>query len=196
MLAWGGRLSVLKIADLKKRAATMRDEADRLLQFDGVEASRCKHAFSLDMRYAGQSFTMPIDWDPAHNGWEAVRKAFDARHNETFGYVAADNDVEIVNVRLVSLGLIDKPNLTFKAEAGAPLRIETRRVYFGKWIDCPIYHRDAMELGFKLDGPAIIEEEGGTTVVPPGWTIEVQGGGAFLGTAPFAKDAESCAEAR
>jgi N-methylhydantoinase A len=41
-----------------------------------------------------------------------------------------------------------------------------------------------MEPGLRLEGPAVIEEAGGTTVVPPGWTIEVHGSGALLGTSP------------
>ncbi len=191
VLVWTGRLSALAIGDLKARAETLRAEAGRLLQSDGVEPSKHKHTFSLDMRYVGQSFTMAIDWDPADEDWGPARRAFDARHNETFGYAARDNDVEIVNVRLVSLGLVEKPNLAFKTEPGARLKIEQRRVFFGDWLDCPVLHRDALQAGMTLQGPAIIEEAGGTTVVPPGWSIVVHESGALLGTAPRAQDAEA-----
>lgn len=188
LLVVGGRLSLLKIEDLKARAKVLQQDADRLLQSDGVEPARRRHTFSLDMRYAGQSFTMPIDWDLADRDWSAVRKAFDARHNETFGYAATDNDVEIVNLRLVSLGLVSKPALGFHVEAGAKLEIEQRKIYFDGWLDCPVYHRDGMQAGLTAKGPAVIEEAGGTTVVPPGWSIEVHEGGALFGTAPRADE--------
>jgi N-methylhydantoinase A len=112
-----------------------------------------------------------------------VRRSFDARHEETFGYAAADNDVEIVNVRLVSLGVVEKPSLAFKPARTGPSQIERRRVFFGDWRECPVLVRDAMQPGQRLQGPAIIEEAGGTTVMPPGWSIEVHESGALIGSA-------------
>ena len=47
----------------------------------------------------------------------------------------------------------------------------TRRVYFGDgFVTCPVYARDDFGLGNIVPGPAIIEESGSTTIVPPGWT--------------------------
>jgi N-methylhydantoinase A len=134
------------------------------------------------MRYVGQSFTLSIPWNPADHDWSTVREALDARHRETFGYADLDNDVEIVNVRLVSLGLVDKPRLTFTPRQNAGLTIECRRVWFDGWIDCPVLDREAMQIGSVLEGPAIIEEAGGTSVVPPGWSVGVHPSGALLCT--------------
>jgi N-methylhydantoinase A len=182
VLVWGGPLSRIKIEELQQRAKAMLETAERLLESDGVKPAKREHSFTLDMRYVGQSFTMPIEWDPAAKDWSAVRKAFDARHNETFGYAASDNDAEFVNVRLVSVGLVEKPKLTFKVDPGVNMKIETGRVFFGAWLDCPVYNRNAMEPGLRLEGPAVIEEAGGTTVVPPGWVIEVHESGSLVGT--------------
>ena len=80
----------------------------------------------------------------------------------------------------VSLGVVDKPALTFAPErAGDPL-IERRPVWFdGDWRDCPVHDRAAMPGGFDFAGPAIVEEAGGTSVVPPGWTVSVHASGAL-----------------
>ena len=51
-----------------------------------------------------------------------------------------------------------------------------RQVYFaqaGGMIETTIYDRDALRIGFKTDGPAIIEEYGSTTVVWPGDSFEI-----------------------
>jgi N-methylhydantoinase A len=137
VIVWGGRLSALKIADLKERAGSMRQDAEGRLTAE--------------------------------------------RHEETFGYAAVDNDVEIVNVRLVSLGLVQKPELAFKtARAGRP-EVERRQVYFGAWTECPVLLRDSLEPGFRMHGPAVIEEAGGTSVIPPAWSIEVHESGALFG---------------
>lgn len=180
VLAWGGRLDRIDIGDLRSRAGEMRGNAAKLLTADGVDDSRMEHSFRLDIRYAGQSFTLSIPWNPTDEDWLPLRQAFDQRHEETFGYADPDNEVEIVNVRLVSIGLVDKPELTFVAAGNDDPLLETRRVWFEDWIDCPVYGRDSMQEGFGFSGPAIVEEAGCTTVVPPGWSVTVEPNGAMI----------------
>ena len=57
-----------------------------------------------------------------------------------------------------------------------PLR--SRPVIFdGREHDTALYRRETLALGDRVSGPAIIEEETATTLVPPGWSIEVIAGG-------------------
>ncbi len=178
--SWGGRLSSLDIADFRTEAAALRAEAGRLLEQDGFTSDRHDHAFSLDMRYVGQSYTLSVECDPQTAEWPGVRTAFGTLHARTFGHDDAASDVEIVNIRLVSRGLVDKPGLAFRPERSGDPVIERRGVWFGgATVDCPIYDRAAMPAGFALDGPAIIEEAGGTTVVPPRWRVLVHGSGSL-----------------
>jgi N-methylhydantoinase A len=126
------------------------------------------------MRYIGQSYTLSVPCDPQTATWDGLRKAFGDRHAQTFGYADASNDAEIVNVRLVSLGIVDKPALAFAPEAEGDPLIEERPVWFGDgWVDCPVLDRAKMPEGYAFTGPAIVEEAGGTSVVPPGWTVTV-----------------------
>ena len=111
--------------------------------------------------------------------WPAVRAAFGESHARTFGHDDTQSDAEIVNIRLVSRGLVDKPSLAFAPERDGDPVIERRKVWFGGWTDCPVYDRAAMAAGFELVGPAIIEEAGGTSVVPPGWNVKVHASGAL-----------------
>jgi len=182
--AWTGRLSTALPDALKAKAAALRTEAAARLVEDGLPAERHRFGFSLDMRYVGQSFTLPIDWDRDSASWTEARAAFDARHAEAFGYAAPENDVEVVNVRLVALGRVDKPELHFDAPTGRDPLLERRSVWFGEWIDCPVYLREALPPGHALTGPAIVEESGGTSVVPPGWNVTVHESGALLCRAP------------
>ncbi len=180
VLAWGGKLGESDVADLKAAMRRMQTEATAVLVDDGDPPERQSHEFAVDMRYSGQSFTLSVPWLSEYDGWAPLRRAFDDRHNETFGYVDAENDAEIVNLRLVSRGLIDKPPLDLTpTDTGEPL-LERRRVWFADaWTDCPIYDRARMAVGSAFEGPAIVEEAGGTTVVPPGWYLEVHASGAL-----------------
>lgn len=178
--AWGGRLSALSPDDLDRQADDLRNQGGRLLAEDGVPTDRHRHSFTIDMRYAGQSFTLAIPWRPGDSDFNPLRRAFDARHEETFGYADMDNDAEIVNVRLVSTGLVDKPALNFTSQARGDPDAGRRRVWFGGWTDTATYDRAEMPVGFAFCGPAIVEEAGSTSVVPPGWTVVVHHSGALL----------------
>ena len=181
VLVWGGRLNDLGVEDLAAQTMTLRTAAAAHMSADGVAEDRQGHAFALDMRYCGQSFTLAIPWADGTAEWEPLRTAFAERHIETFGYADPDNDCEIVNVRLVSTGLVDKPELSFEAEpTGDPL-VERRQVWFdGGWTDCPVYDRAAMAVGSTVAGPAIIEEAGGTSILPPGWRCVVDASGSLI----------------
>ena len=178
--AWGGRISELAIDALRARADAMREDGAAKLEADGMTRDRHLHEFTLDVRYVGQSFTLPIPWNPADTGWAPLRAAFDARHEETFGYADPANGIEIVNVRLVSIGKVDKPVIEFTpaGDGGDPM-LERRPAWFGEWRDTPVFDRERLAVGARIGGPAIVEEAGGTTVIPPGWTIEVDGTGAL-----------------
>ncbi|MEM8753282.1 MAG: hypothetical protein AAGF90_09920, partial [Pseudomonadota bacterium] len=48
------------------------------------------------------------------------------------------------------------------AETGA------RRVFFGEWVETPLYARDRLPLDFELKGPAILEQMDTTVLIEPG----------------------------
>ena len=178
--AWGGRLSQLKLADLKREADALREEGSALLTADGISLDRQRHEFTMDMRYSGQSFTLAITWSPDDTDFAPLRQAFDARHQETFGYADRSNDAEIVNIRLVSIGDVDKPVLEFKPGSSSDHLMRQRDVWFGGWKETNIFTRANLPLGFSFEGPAIVEEAGGTSIVPPGWTVTVDNSGELL----------------
>lgn len=180
VIAWGGALSAIDIAEFRSEADSMRQKAHKQLISDGFGDDRHSHTFSVDMRYFGQSFTLSIPCDPATMNWDDLREAFHVRHEETFGRADRHSEVELVNIRLFSLGLIDKPELKFAAVTGGDPVIETRQVWFnGGWTDCPIMDRTKMGAEESFQGPMIIEEAGGTSVVPPGWTVKVHASGSL-----------------
>jgi N-methylhydantoinase A len=57
-----------------------------------------------------------------------------------------------------------------------------RRVSFGGEIvaHTPVYRRDSIGAGERLTGPAVVEEQTSTTLVPPEAKAEVDGYGNLL----------------
>jgi len=179
--AWNGRLSTVAVESLRVQAEALRRAGQEALAADGIATERHCHEFALDMRYAGQSFTLPIAWRPADPDFSALRQAFDAAHEETFGYADRVSEAEIVNIRLVSIGQVAKPALNFTPEAPDAPTPRSRKVWFGGWSDTAIYDRTDLPVGWVFSGPAIVEEAGGTSIVPPGWIVQVHASGAMMG---------------
>ena len=178
--AWGGRLSQLELSDLKREADGLRKQGAALLTDDGITADRQRHTFTLDMRYTGQSFTLAIPWNSDDADFDRLRQAFDSRHEETFGYADLANDAEIVNIRLVSTGDVDKPTLEFIPSSSGEALTGRRPVWFDEWTETKIYTRSNLPLGYAFKGPAIVEEAGGTSIIPPEWAIIVDDSGGLL----------------
>ena len=176
-----GRLQEVDLKDLQARFDAMREAGAAELEKDGYGRDRQEYEYVCDMRYVGQSFTLRIPWQPDWASNEPLREAFNERHEQTFGYADKENDAEITTIRLTAIGLVDKMELSFEPEStGEPL-LEHRRAWFnGEWVDCPIYDRACMQTGFSFSGPGIVEEAGGTSIVPPDWHVQLHDSGALV----------------
>jgi len=110
--------------------------------------------------------------------------AFHAAHLKTFGYnYAGAQKVELVNFCVSGFGLIERPQLPKLAARGGttPARKSVRPVYFdGAFRDTPIYDRVVLPPGYRLEGPAVVEEFGSTTVVFPGQSLDVDPHGTLI----------------
>jgi N-methylhydantoinase A len=166
--------------------AAMERDAVATLERDGIDRARIRLVREADVRYAGQSMEVRV---PAPAGeldrafLDGLIAAFHAAHRRTFGYnYAGQQKVELVNFCVSGFGVIERPNLPkLEAGGGSPDAKSSRKVYFGTaFRDTPIYDRATLPPGHRLDGPAVIEEFGSTTVVFPGQQVEVDPHGILI----------------
>jgi N-methylhydantoinase A len=172
-------LTAMDEAALDDLAATLAAEAGRTAQQDGLTGDLV-YSFAADLRYIGQSFTLPVPVPEGGGRIAALRDGFNAAHHSVFGHARPDHGVELVNLRLVATQARDAPRLEMGAlAAAAPPTI--RAVYWhGAWHDSAVYERETLPPGARIAGPAIINEPGGTTVLPPGWRAEVEPSGSLV----------------
>lgn len=130
--------------------------------------------WSVDMRYRGQSHEISVPVvEGASTG--AAEAAFHRLHAEINGFARSDDPVEAVTVRAVAegrawLGWEDLPRL-----APGPLPEPGRRAMTvnERDVEADVWWRPDLPSGVELVGPAVIEEEVGTTVLLPGETGSV-----------------------
>ena len=141
---------------------------------------------SLDMRYVGQNFELPIDMEPDISQQlmipetSRLRVLFFKAHEMNYGYHNSDDPIEVVNLRLTAHGRLDKPPPPNKLKdtLSLPSKNGQRYVWFEpvEAIETPIYERNSLLPGQVIAGPAVIDQLDATTLVFPGDTARIDEG--------------------
>jgi N-methylhydantoinase A len=146
----------------------------------GADARRI--TLSVDMRYAGQNYeiAVPLPAGPVTKATvERLAAGFAAVHQQLYGFVAEDEPMQLVTFRAEAIGIVPKADLRPTAEADLDrgvAELGRRDVWLRerrKFVSCPIYDRDKLAAGNRVEGPAIVEQMDATTLIVPGATATV-----------------------
>ena len=114
-------------ADEVEAPSPSSSEAGRAeLEREGLAAEAIEFVRQLDLRYVGQSFELTI---PAGDD---LLERFHAEHDRTYGFAAPEEPVEVVSLRLTSVGTIAKPPPRPLDAGGDAEPKERRPVYFAE----------------------------------------------------------------
>ena len=171
-------------SDLAGMLRALDREARAKLAATGADTATLSTHWLAHMRYAGQSYDLGVDPEQAFQGEldsNIINKLiglFQVLHERFYAYRSADEVVEIVQLRLSVVG----PETDFprpgRLPEEPPAPLGARRVYFtqsGDWRDATLWRRPDLPPGHRVPGPAVVEGEGSSCLVPPGWRAEVDG---------------------
>jgi N-methylhydantoinase A len=168
-------------ADADEIIAAWR-ELERLgfadIEGEGIGRDAIAVHFIGDVRYFGEGHEVQVEIPRELSGRAAldfVWEEFHQVHDRTFGFnYRGQQDVELVNLRVRAVGRQDRPQLKAAEDARPPAApFAGRKVYWRStgWIDVPLFRRAELALDQHIGGPAIVEEYGATTVMPPSWSL-------------------------
>ncbi len=172
------------VHDIMARQIT---EGRAIIQGEGVsvEAEILVHA--AEMQYQGQSHMLRIPLESATITRADIQAAFEEAYFNRFSLRLPEFGAVLVTLHTavigrrgeVALAALMDPRLRADDIAGAAR--SRRRVWFpGGWADTPIMSRDALPLGARFSGPAILEQLDTTIVVEPDMEVEVDAAGNLL----------------
>jgi N-methylhydantoinase A len=160
-----------------------QQEAGAIVQYEkeGVNEESVLFSRFVDLRYVGQEHTVKV---PVPNGMinkenmQQVIEKFHETHEQLFTFKLDESPTEIVNLHLIALGSVKKPELAKLENSGRTLQDalkEVRPVLYEEhgWIDTKVYDREKLSPAAVFEGPAIVEEQSASTVVYPGQSIAV-----------------------
>jgi N-methylhydantoinase A len=175
-------LSSAIIRDVRDIVAELRRRCEDWFGEAAIDVDHRRVALSVDMRYAGQNYELSVPL-PASLATEAMVEelatGFTAAHQQLYGFVAEDEPMQLVTFRAEAIGMVQKVELRPATVGGPdPLAAEfgCREVWLretGAFVSCPLYDRDKLLAGNRIEGPAIVEQMDATTLVPPGATATV-----------------------
>jgi N-methylhydantoinase A len=175
------RLNQLNWNEVQDGFSSMEAELTGLLQDEGVPAERMRFLKYLEMRYISQEYTVsvtvPDDVPLKTSAAPGFKNRFDDLYLSTFGHSNPQEESELANIRVEARGL----NASTDRDQRWPLVSEAdimaekiRPVVFsGKSVETRFLNRSLLKQGQLLEGPLVINELSCTTVVPPGYRVDV-----------------------
>jgi len=160
--------------------------AEEELRESGASVAGLQFAYTIDARYAGQNFELPVltDLGDTHLR-EQIRARFHEEHRKVYGFVRETSALELVTFRLRAIVPTAQPRAAKELPARQHARpAGTRAVVFDEAdgpIPCDLYDRACLAAGQSIRGPVIIEQMDTTTIVTPGFGVLVHpSGNLFL----------------
>ena len=182
------RLADLDMERLRQVFCELEEEGRKIVVAGGVGAHEISVRRTADMRYAGQGHEIRVNLPEGaleESSREGLYHAFEGEYRRIYGRICPGVPVETVHWRVTVSG--PQPTVKEVRTVQQSIGKEAKKGYrpaFFEGADEPketaVYDRYALESGFVVSGPAIVEEEEATTIVPPNWRLKVHGSGSLV----------------
>lgn len=167
---------------LDERIADLTEAARGDLAAQGFDADAISVVARAEIKFAGSDTPLTVPFGPAAD----MAAAFEETHRRRFGFFADDKALVVETLEVEAVGRSDQAPETVQAANGdasapAPEPVAALTVRMaGEDRPTPVYRRETLKPGAHVDGPAILLEDTGTTVVEPGWRASVDAAANLL----------------
>jgi N-methylhydantoinase A len=165
------RLSAFDADVVNAMLHEMASEARQIVA-TGAPAAAIEEHRHVEMRYIGQGHEIAVDLplrDLTDGDAALLRELFEKRYAEIFGRAVPGVEVEIlawsITMSASVFGTTGDPPVPRESR---PTSTQQRRLFdglMGEYKDVPVYWREDLAPGSRIDGPAIIAEAQTATVV-------------------------------
>jgi N-methylhydantoinase A len=159
---------------LEDAFSVLTARAEAWFDSEGIHDDTRRIVQTVDMRYAGQNYELPILLQ------EGMAAAFAAAHRRLYGFAADDEPIQLVTFRVEVSATVPKATFAPQPYSGldaAGAMTGHRHVWLPEadgFVDCPIYDRTLLRAGNVFAGPAVVEQMDATTIVLPAMIARVE----------------------
>jgi N-methylhydantoinase A/oxoprolinase/acetone carboxylase beta subunit len=178
--------SILKSAalitpqELEKNLHELQKKSSQDMKKEGFPPENIHYSPFLDLRYLGQSYEITLPYRSSRSSPKSFLSDFHKAHQRLYSYHHSGRPVEIVNIRLKSIGVTKKIRLKKRQiREMTPQKqalLKKQSLYYGeKKYMASVYMRGYLEPGNRILGPALIVDHDSTTFLPPAYGLRVDG---------------------
>ena len=178
--------SILKTAErttkkeIEKHLYELQKKSIQDMKKEGFQQEDIQISPFLDLRYLGQSYEITLPYRLKQADHLSFISEFQKAHQRLYSYHHPERPVEIVNIRLKSIGVTKKIKLKkrqIRQETPSKQALLKKQAlyYKGKKYQASVYIREYLEPGNRISGPALIVDQESTTFLPPLYSLKVDG---------------------
>lgn len=151
--------------------AAQEAKGRRLIAAEKIALTAVEAEYSADMQFIGQTHLLRVSLPHATPSREDLQRLFEAAYNARFRVSLPTIRANLVNLNVSVTGR--RPELDLSRLIDPNGRLETvsprthRPVWFGEWVETPVYWRDDLPLDISLHGPAVVEQMDTTIIIEP-----------------------------
>lgn len=183
-------LDTVDMATVHAILAEQEAEGRRLIGQEKIQLTGESVEYSADMQFVGQTHLLRVALPGPKPSREDMQKLFEAAYHARFRVDLPAIRANLVNLNVSVIG--HRPEMDLSAlidgsgRLAKPTTVATRSVWFGGWVDTPVYWRDHLPSDLHFTGPAIIEQMDTTIVIDPGCTVTSDADGNLIVEVPNA----------
>lgn len=147
---------------------------------EGVEVEDEVLVHAAEMQFQGQSHMLRIPLDSAVVGRDAIQAAFEEAYFNRFSLQLPEIRAVLVTLHTAVIGrrpevaLASLMDPAIRAADVAGAQRGRRQIWFqGGWQETPVIARDALPIGARFTGPAVLEQLDTTIIIEPGNEVTV-----------------------
>jgi len=166
------------LKDLAVIFTQLTDEAKQELLDQHIAPEAIDLACKVHVRYQGSHQAILVDFADLHS----MQAEFERLHKQRYGFINTQESLVVEAVTAEAIGrseAVEEPKLAPTERALQPVE-QVQMRSDGAWQTVPLYERDQLSYGHKIDGPAIIIEATGTNVVESGWQAQLNAYGHLI----------------
>ncbi len=176
--------------DINRQFDEMMASARADLAAEGFDPEHIHLQRTMDVRYLGELgvLTLTLAEDELFaDGMAVVEILFDQEHERAFTFADPDCERELMGLGVIAYGQREAPLSRISMPGGGAQAPEdavshSRQASFSpeQTLDVPVYDGAKVAFGGEIEGPAVIEEDTTTILVPPGWRVRLDDSHAWF----------------
>ena len=167
------------VQKLKPLLDALAEDALGDMADQGADGGKITLLKKVHLRYDGTDSPLIVEYAER----AAMVESFEAAHRQRYGFIVPDKAQIVENISveaIAAMAEVEDPIIE-TGDGGPVAPLSTVEIYCdGAHRPAAVHARDGLRAGDQIDGPAILVESTGTTLVEPGWRAEVNAFGHLL----------------